>query len=153
MKQTLAEKILEDLPFVDNDSKSRMGERLLQCIKQTIDHHYAEKEKELEKEASIYYRNNLCETYFKDNHGHEIDAGQDVVNALAQFASQFIRDDGWINVEDRLPTKKDQYYLCFYAKECMIEKAFWSGLNWYHDTHTLKKVTHWQPLPEPPKTK
>ena len=58
----------------------------------------------------------------------------------------------WISVEDRLPNDlvsvlgyvKDQDFI---THTC-IEKGFWREL--YHDEDYLN-VTHWQPLPQPPK--
>ena len=57
----------------------------------------------------------------------------------------------WIPVTDRLPDRMGMY-ICnvksfafpgtFYQKEVLFEHGGWHGLN---------DVTHWMPLPEPPK--
>ena len=44
----------------------------------------------------------------------------------------------WINVKDRLPESAGWYLVFFRGKK-------WPFDNHYH------KVTHWMPLPEPPK--
>ena len=63
---------------------------------------------------------------------------------------------GWISVKDRLPEKNGRY-LCRYEQEvygevcrCTDFGMFDSNIgekgNWF-----VGKVTHWMPLPEPPK--
>jgi hypothetical protein len=60
----------------------------------------------------------------------------------------------WISVKDRLPDDRSEMYLVWYTKTNSWEFAFiehdgewdlpdqgWGGAN----------VTHWMPLPEPPK--
>ena len=66
----------------------------------------------------------------------------------------------WIPVTERLP-EKDGQYLCNYHFGNHLDMTFTSVLDYYatdsvpHFQHTLgdttMKVTHWMPLPEPPK--
>lgn len=66
----------------------------------------------------------------------------------------------WISVKDRLPEKNDQY-LCNYHFGEYPTMTFTQVLDYYatdivpHFQHTLgdgsMKVTHWMPLPQPPK--
>ena len=66
----------------------------------------------------------------------------------------------WISVTDRLP-EKDGLYLCNYHFGKNRDMTFTRVLDYYatdkipHFQHTLgdttMKVTHWMPLPEPPK--
>ncbi len=68
----------------------------------------------------------------------------------------------WISVKDRLPEENTRVLICTqwgdvwmasYYSECRIAQAYW-------DVETLRgggidfkatEVTHWMPLPEPPK--
>lgn len=65
----------------------------------------------------------------------------------------------WTNVKDRLPDPKDMsnvtVLVCQKSKltnriyvSCV---ARWNGREWISKGETLIKVTHWMPLPEPPK--
>ena len=64
---------------------------------------------------------------------------------------------GWISVKDRLPEKETEYICWFgdyplgaFAMVCRwnkIKGAFWC----YSDNAKWAFVTHWMPLPEPPK--
>ena len=66
----------------------------------------------------------------------------------------------WISVKDRLP-EEDGHYLCNYHFGEYPKMTFTQVLDYYatdivpHFQHTLgdgsMKVTHWMPLPEPPK--
>lgn len=54
----------------------------------------------------------------------------------------------WISVKDRQPNVAG-WYLVFYNGNKM-QVAFFKGKKWPFDNH-YHKVTHWMPLPEPPK--
>ena len=65
----------------------------------------------------------------------------------------------WINVEDRLPDRVERV-LC--ACWDYVIKIYWHKLLWFengnwwksiktYDANYNKHVTHWMPLPEPPK--
>ena len=59
------------------------------------------------------------------------------------------RKQEWISVEERLPPKNEMVLIfCGGARE--LDWICSTGL-WYDHDHTL--VTHWKPLPEPPKMK
>ena len=65
----------------------------------------------------------------------------------------------WISVKDRLPEDYNNYdyMLCYFegwddmffqrTLEYDIEEKEWSD----HEGNVYNKVTHWMPLPEPPK--
>jgi hypothetical protein len=55
----------------------------------------------------------------------------------------------WISVDERLPQKHDEV-LVFCDGARQLDFICSSG-RWYDHDH--KKVTHWMPLPEPPKMK
>ena len=61
---------------------------------------------------------------------------------------------GWIDVNERLP-KDYEKVLCL-CQANIYEVLVWDNIQqtWFHDaTHSYFKtfVTHWMPLPEPPK--
>lgn len=67
---------------------------------------------------------------------------------------------GWTSMEDDKP-KKNGYYFCYHMKskcrdkeDWQINKLYWEDNLWlmHHNTFkTVDYVTHWMPLPEPPK--
>ena len=64
---------------------------------------------------------------------------------------------GWISVEDRLPEKGEYlvvYHPCWwddveYDKICVGMDTFRGKTSWAKKK--FQRVTHWMPLPEPPK--
>lgn len=64
----------------------------------------------------------------------------------------------WINVQDRLPNP-DQKVLCFADSEIYLceymesheEKYFYSEVWDYNTSRKRPEITHWMPLPKPPK--
>ena len=90
-------------------------------------------------------------------------AAVQAVSDACVLAVAALREQGdrrWIPVTERLP-KKDGQYLCNYHFGKYRGMTFTSVLDYYatdsvpHFQHTLgdttMKVTHWMPLPEPPK--
>ena len=57
----------------------------------------------------------------------------------------------WISVEDRLPEKDGKYIVCTARGSvyCTRFKAYGKSGNFQTDINT--HITHWMPLPEPPK--
>ncbi len=68
-------------------------------------------------------------------------------NAWALAAERVAEDRKWISVNDRLP---DIDELCLLSMENRITKYRWVVIGYYH-TNYDEYVTHWMPLPEPPK--
>lgn len=67
------------------------------------------------------------------------------------------KQSGWISVEERLPepelpilifTRKNRYYVGYYYK-AVVDTTY---TGFYADS-VKRDVTHWMPLPEPPKMK
>lgn len=61
----------------------------------------------------------------------------------------------WVSVTERLPEEKKAHYLC-YLDDDSIAVCYWSNINihgirWEWHNPNWKEVTHWMPLPEPPK--
>jgi len=52
----------------------------------------------------------------------------------------------WISVKDELP-EKIRYYLVFRKENARITSRLWRGNRW----ESAATITHWMPLPEPPK--
>lgn len=69
----------------------------------------------------------------------------------------------WVSVEDKNPSKNGNYLVCVDGVVCDFPfkwvvnhwKEFKLGYGLQEDTHgwwhTSQNVTHWMPLPEPPK--
>ncbi|OIQ15299.1 DUF551 domain-containing protein [Pasteurella multocida] len=63
---------------------------------------------------------------------------------------EYSQNNGWISVEDRLPGEREDILICTDRGEIKIawrDDVFFMSLFTYH----LSSVTHWQPLPLPPK--
>lgn len=59
----------------------------------------------------------------------------------------------WIPVTERLPDK-GQAVLAFGTRSCTTGQFRGTGSEpwfWWWKGNTIKRVTHWKPLPEPPK--
>lgn len=98
----------------------------------------------------------------------EIDTGNIIDNVVSEVLEKKI--DGktlrqwmieiakhqWISVNDRLPEKNGRY-LCRYEQEVYEEVCRCTGFGMFDSDIGEKggwlvgKVTHWMPLPEPPK--
>lgn len=77
------------------------------------------------------------------------------------------RTGGWISVEDRLPHFNQNYIVCCDDSWCSMDEGIWYQsdvlviADFYNGTWTWNDggaeyslediVTHWQPLPKPPK--
>lgn len=78
------------------------------------------------------------------------------INALITEAADMLEQDapGWISVKDKLPPTKGYYLVCtytaFYHTQC-ISKVFFDGKLWGSVRKRYTNITHWMPLPEPPK--
>lgn len=86
----------------------------------------------------------------------EIDGPQMIWSSDAIDAVQGVEkvDDGrWISVKDRLPDV-GKIVLAFGKRSATT--GMFQGINkrnelWWWKEHTIKYVSHWMPLPEPPK--
>ena len=60
----------------------------------------------------------------------------------------------WISVKDRLPDHKTQcigYFEVAYSYGFNINEVFYNDGRWFWDLDSIENITHWMPLPEPPK--
>lgn len=74
-----------------------------------------------------------------------------VLNYLQEFAENNL-NNGWISVDDGLPSFHDMVLV--YGNFCYITTAELSGKGKWDYSELMpydSKVTHWQPLPQPPK--
>ena len=72
--------------------------------------------------------------------------------AIEALRAKCISEKGWISVKDRLPQNR-QWVLC-QCRAWIREVLRLQDGRWYHDsehTYFISFVTHWMPLPEPPK--
>lgn len=83
--------------------------------------------------------------------GHEMTA-EDIADYLAEnIASK------WISVNDRTPTEKGCYMVTvkhWLDGKPVAREAKWNGVDWlscYKAEELTPRVTHWQPMPQPPK--
>lgn len=69
-------------------------------------------------------------------------------------------DNGWISVKDRLPDDKELYLICNESNFEKINIAYYQPIGdkfsnyepfWQGRSSRSTCVTHWMPLPEPPK--
>ena len=61
---------------------------------------------------------------------------------------------GWIPVTERLPDENDRYLTVSiepWFGTTLVDTMRWSGVWMYDGRQTEATVTHWMPLPEPPK--
>lgn len=66
--------------------------------------------------------------------------------------------EGWISVEDKLPNNQANVIVAVFWNGSWYTKIGWHSDNnniWYIDTpqgeSETRGVTHWKPIPEPPK--
>lgn len=57
----------------------------------------------------------------------------------------------WISVEDRLPETETTVLICTKRGDIFSSWASNEDVFWFYGEEGDNRVTHWQPLPEPPK--
>ena len=65
-----------------------------------------------------------------------------------------MKNNGWISVNDRLPEERKDVLCLFQDKEGernRVEISWIDSVRCFMYEDIFGKVTHWQPLPEPPK--
>ncbi len=104
------------------------------------------------------YKTYLYKTSINDNPGN-FWLNKNVRKCIDDLENNLL--DNWISVSDELP-KDNGYYLVNtfdeFEKENFVEKFEYHNKKWYewddyNGTDIEKFVTHWQPLPQPPKGK
>ncbi|MFJ7174548.1 DUF551 domain-containing protein [Citrobacter freundii] len=76
-------------------------------------------------------------------------------NAESRCGNYKVYPDGWIPVSERMPEESGRYW-CYVEEQNSLGKSHyqwncsWNGEAW-SDKALSGRVTHWMPLPEPPK--
>jgi len=73
-------------------------------------------------------------------------------NAYIEGALMVVESQ-WVSVDERLPNA-DGFYVCFYHGDAGVlfyTEPFRQFSNPSNGLYFTEKVTHWQPLPKPPK--
>jgi hypothetical protein len=105
-----------------------------------------------EKRSPLELANLLASWLEDDLNDHYL---QPLIQAFAALEAR-VRECEWISVSERYP-KLGQQVLVWFAGEAEPHMDLWtySGENQYFMAKTRAKnserVTHWQPLPEPPR--
>lgn len=87
--------------------------------------------------------------------GHEHDCGVHGCAVLRKAAKRILQAEGksaeWISAEEKLPPEGEEVLVCTKSKNGVrnIDKGYWIIDRFIHRGNA--KVTHWMPLPEPPK--
>lgn len=119
-----------------------------------------ERDKQIEEMTGIIcgdFTNGECLTYglgFACNHECESKA-----KASLLYDAGYRKQSGWISVEERLPTEeeyRDEYRelipILVTEKDTIYPyRALYDGKTWGDGLTAITTITHWMPLPEPPK--
>lgn len=79
----------------------------------------------------------------------------DTIDNMPTIEAEPVND--WINVDDRLPEKDGRYLVytsCIANYRPLKDNVFVARLvnrNWVFEGWEFNRVTHWQPLPKPPR--
>ena len=90
---------------------------------------------------------------FQETHGFYRDAGYTsrFIESIADIPHIDVAPKSeWISVDERLPTYKDGKVLIYTAYGISIAQKTTTN-HWKGDNAIPKLITHWMPLPEPPK--
>ena len=105
---------------------------------------------QIEKQAIEEMANDLieCHTEFVDGNG---DIYTNYDETAEKMVAKGYRKQGWISVEERLPKQWESVLVCCGDEDEIGTDFIASNGRWYEHIHDT--VTHWMPLPEPPKMK
>ncbi len=66
-------------------------------------------------------------------------------------AKSHAEKSAWISVEDRLPETETTVLICTERGDIFSSWASNEDVFWFYGEEEDNRITHWQPLPEPPK--
>lgn len=98
----------------------------------------------------------ICEECPANLDGEDCDgrlAKLQAADMLEKLAAEKAKKPEWISVKDRLPEKKNESYLCC-VDSCLFPGSQYISIRVFCDDGKWEAngtVTHWMPLPEPPK--
>ena len=124
------------------------------------------------KNIEYFHREKLKQLSYKDEAIEKI-VHKYIVDCTYEFANEYYKEkikqlekkDNWISVEDRLPDNHTECLIHGYNFGIKISifsdynTSYGSKLNkkWFRKNgsshYSTKNITHWQPLPQPPKSK
>lgn len=75
--------------------------------------------------------------------------------AKEAYNAGYRKQSEWISVDERLPETNKKVLVCYSNGSMDIAKYIRAdGLEfWFEETNFTKTITHWMPLPKPPKMK
>lgn len=94
----------------------------------------------------IREKHTLSESIYMSGHGLDWKDSDDIAE---QLYTEGYRKQEWISVEDRLPERKGRYLVYIPNEQLICCMYYDRDASVYGDNG----VTHWMPLPEPPKMK
>ena len=118
-----------------------------------------EKEKQIEEMAKITCRyKDTCINYKRVCSETKC---ENLKYAEALYNADYRKQSGWISVDERLPTEeeyRDEYgelipILVTEKDTTYPYRALYDGKTWGDGLTAIPTITHWMPLPEPPKMK
>ena len=117
------------------------------------------REKQIEEMAEAIFQNCNCGLFFSEAEkiARFVIEEQGYRKQSEPISCSHEKGGEWISVDERLP-KQRKLVLCIWTLEngCLNNYGFarYQGENvWYVSNEGIHKVTHWMPLPEPPKMK
>lgn len=108
------------------------------------------------KEQQIDEKHELSESIYMSGHGLDRKDSDDIAEQL--YYEGYRKQSDWISVDERLPQVTGKYICCVKDKcgNTWTVPADWNleMKMWFGEFGEIKNmVTHWMPLPEPPKMK
>lgn len=68
-------------------------------------------------------------------------------------ANSHAEESKWMSVKDRLPETETSVLVCTERGYIFLSWASNEDVFWFYNEDEDDRVTHWQPLPEPPETR
>ena len=109
------------------------------------------KEKQIEEMADVY---DAARLKARETLG-SMNEGEAMWYSKAFYNAGYRKQSEWISVEERLPDTTEKILVYCSNGEILPAKYIRvQGLEfWFEETYSCHNITHWMPLPEPPKMK
>ncbi len=102
----------------------------------------------MEKEKRFLLSKNISLGILRNDKGESIN----LTSLLKEYSEQQTKSD-WVSVEDGLPLVTGFYTVSKPTKPYVLGLYFDSDKQFRYNKQVHNNITHWQPLPQPPKTK